>query len=139
MMKCCLSHFITHPERRDIYTTSFFHCMLFTWLSRNSKSSVITSPAVICGLDCLRLQELRDIRNSIPLRTGITVEEMKNDPDKILPYLPEKLIPYYDVLRKLHISFADLNRECIMCAGRSVEAPLEKAPATEMCYVRKSW
>jgi len=133
-MKCHLHKHIDHSGKRDVYTSSFFHCPLLS-----KESDRMREPAIVCAWCCLKLVDLLQVWRTLPLKSGLSSEEIKRNPKVIMNFLPTDLKQYYLALQNFGITFKDMELECSHCKGKSLNPPPPIPEPTEMSFVHRNW
>jgi len=127
-MKCELEDMIDHGSIRQRFRETLVYCPLF-----QREGVGMSTLGVICGGCCLRIQQLLDAKADLLLRSVVSVEDYKRNPDVIQKHLPENLGEYHAALRRLRKSIVDVSAECGRCKPEAVgDRPVKAAEKTEM-------
>lgn len=127
-MKCELEKQINHREVREQFRQTLIHCLL---LERHDVG--MSSLGVICGGCCIRIQQLLEAKADLLLRSIISLEDYKRNPDMIMEYLPEHLKEYYVGLRRLGKTMNDVSSACSHCRAEHIgKKPVHASEAQEM-------
>jgi len=78
------------------------------------------------------LQMLVDSKADLLLRSVVSVEDYKRNPDVLIEHLPERLKQYYLALRRLGKSITDVADECSRCKPSPIGDKHPKAEGQEM-------
>ena len=127
-MKCALHDEINHSDIRKQFRETLVYCPLF-----EREGVGMASTGVLCAACHLRISQLLEAKNDLILRSVVSVEDYKRNPDAIQEHLPESLGEYYAALRRLGKSIADASAECGRCKPEPIgERPVKAAQKTEM-------
>jgi len=129
-MKCELEKQkqIEHGKIREQFRRTLLHCPLL------EKQGVgMASLGTICANCCLKVQQLLEAKADLLLRSIVSVEDYKRDPNIIEEYLPEHLKEYYVAIRKLGKTMRDVTSECSRCQVEAIgNKPVKATEKTEM-------
>ena len=127
-MKCKLEQYINHSKIREQFRKVYVECPL---LERQDVG--MNSLGVVCGGCCLRIQGLHEFKKDLLLRSIVSVEDYRRNPDIIKVYLPEHLQVYHVALKKLGKTIKDVSSECSHCKPEPMDnKPIYTSEKTEM-------
>ncbi len=127
-MKCKLEKQIDHSKIIEQFRKTYIECPLL-----ERKDVGMNSLGIICGGCCLRIQHLLEAKKDLLLRSIVSAEDYKRNPDIIEEYLPEHLQIYHLALKKLGRTIKDVSSECSHCKPEPVDTrPIYASEKTEM-------
>ena len=127
-MKCKLEKHIDHSKIREQFRKTYIECPLL-----ERKDVGMHSLGVICGGCCVRLSQLLEAKKDLLLRSIVSVEDYRRNPDIIAEHLPEHLGEYYKALKELGKTIDDVSSECSLCKPEPVDSrPIYASERTEM-------
>ena len=133
-MKCKLTKYIDHSIIREQFRQTYLQCPL---LEREDVG--MNSLGVVCAGCCLRIQHLLEAKKDLLLRSVISAEDYKRNPDIIKEYLPEHLQTYYLALKKLGKTIKEVSSECNRCRAELLDSrPIYADEKTEMTQCKRS-
>ena len=132
-MKCKLTKYINHSEIREQFRQTYIQCPLL------AKQDIgMASLGVICGHCCIRLSQLIAVKKDLLLRSIISAEDYRRNPDVIKEYLPEHLLSYYLALKKLGKTIKDASSECNRCGAEPLGSkPIYADESMEMTQCKR--
>ena len=127
-MKCKLEKQIDHSKIREQFRKVYVECPLL-----ERQDAGMNSLGVICGGCCIRLSQLLESKKDLLLRSIVSVEDYRRNPDIIREHLPEHLGEYYEALEGLGKTINDVSSECSHCKPEPVDnKPIYASEKTEM-------
>ena len=133
-MKCALENEIDHGDVRKQFRDTLVYCPLF-----ERKGTGMASLGVLCSFSCLRIQMLREAKSELLLRSVVSVEDYRRNPDVIAEHLPQHLQEYYLALKERGKTVKDVDSECSRCRPEPIgNRPVKAAGKTEMTQCGKN-
>jgi len=126
-MRCELETLVEHSNIREQFRQALIPCPLM-----EKRETGMFSLGVVCGGCCIRLQMFVEAKSDLLLRSVVSVEDYKRNPDVIAEHLPEHLKQYYIALRKRGKTVKDVAEECSRCKPSPIGDKHTKAEGQEM-------